>query len=359
MSKSWIKRGINFERSTKGQHFPELPVGFYTLKYTERWGFSLDQTEPRFNEGKTYGETVDLAEKVWESFVEINSSVGVLISGPKGVGKTHLLRQIFQICKEEDLPVIFVSNAKNVHGYAEWLATEIGKPFALVFEEFEKDITDTSQNELLTFLDGIHFVKVLSIFTCNAPESINTNLLNRPGRIRYHIKMSKLSTQMIREYCEENLHDEKYLTSILKFSTLVNSFSFDHLKAIVSELNNTKLPFIEALEHLNISPAKDRSSTYDVRFIPNSKFHKDFGNEWEFREVQILGSPLLNSTKTFKLVNINNNSVHELVVRKEDLVKVDVDSGHYLFQTRLGKIEFTLSNGNTFLELDSFRKFLE
>ncbi|MBP3732378.1 MAG: AAA family ATPase [Bacilli bacterium] len=183
---------------------------------------------------------LDRIKKVWwsDKFDEEKKSLGVILNGLKGSGKTWMAKQI---SNEMDMPVLLVNSAfegdilgfiRNINFSCTILVDEAEKTFKLGDED---DI-------LLRMIDSAtsNYARHLFILTTNTLD-VNPNLLGRTGRIRYLINFKNLPEEVVKEYIDDNL-DPKYTglkDQIMDKVNLLEYNSIDLLKAIIEEVNIT------------------------------------------------------------------------------------------------------------------------
>jgi len=242
--------------------YNKYPVGTYQVILT-RQGYELVGTEDlKCKEEKVYGSETEKLDKVLKAYQDSNRSLGVMMTGKKGTGKTLFVQLLSDKVMELGLPVLLVSKATP--GLADFLKT-IQQEVMVVFDEFEKtfptgsdsdhedeDDNKPTQNDLLGLLDGTSSQKMLFIFTANYEDKINNLLINRPGRIYYHFVFDNPEKDEVERYMDDKVpseyHDE--VKKLLSY-TLLHSFTFDELRAIASELA-CGYPLKETLQDLNI-----------------------------------------------------------------------------------------------------------
>lgn len=248
------------------QVIDKLPAAVYTVCQS-RTGFYLNFVSEKFDvPAKIYGSTTARAEKILATYDDRTRSTGVLMSGDKGSGKTMLSSVLCNKMIDRGLPVILVERAYNGTAFIDFL-NNIGE-CALFFDEFGKVFNkevdmngnehDDAQNGLLSVFDGAHTIKRLILLTENETYKINEYMLNRPGRIFYHFKYSKLEENLVREFCEANKIPEDVIESILLRIESSREFSFDALKAVVEEYLRFGEDTQEIFKNLNI----EEPSTY-------------------------------------------------------------------------------------------------
>jgi len=78
------------------------------------------------------------------------------------------------------------------------------------------------------------------------------------------IDFKGLDADFIREYCVDNLNEQKHIETIVNISTIFAEFNFDMLKALVEDMNRYNETPQEALRILNIKAEYDSGAGYKV-----------------------------------------------------------------------------------------------
>lgn len=253
--------------------YDKLPAGAYTVEFDHRKGcYLMEHSHIEITE-KVYGVQNEKMEKVMNTFSRIERSLGVILSGDKGIGKTMFAKMLCVKAIEKGMPVILVENCYD--GIVR-LIEKIDQECLVLFDEFEKNFVEKDrsdyedeeedeagdQSKLLSLFDGTSGGKKLFVVTCNDIFKLNDCLLNRPGRFHYHFRFEYPTQQEIREYMSDNL-DERYhseIPHVLAFSKKVR-LNYDCLRAIALEIN-MGVSFGEAISDLNILNVEEYD--YDV-----------------------------------------------------------------------------------------------
>jgi hypothetical protein len=261
-----------------------LPAAVYEVSFNQDRGFSLNEADSRFNiAGKLYGEVELITSRVLQTFEMVEGNLGVLFSGPKGLGKSLTARNISHEAVKKGMPVILVTG--HFDNITPFIQT-IRQPSVIVFDEFEKLYPDQrrtgqddieGQDSLLNLFDAALSGKKLFLLTCNDADNLSEYLLNRPGRLHYHFKAQRLSIDEITEYCAENLPSELsgVIPDICSLGARIPDFSYDMLKAVIFELKTYRCGLPEAKRILNIE-AQARSAFDFIIYFKSGKTETGF-----------------------------------------------------------------------------------
>lgn len=271
-----VLSGGNFQLYGSGvEVFDSLPVGTYNINFNPMTGYSLvPTTELIANEAKVYGNTHARVDRISRSFDKFTRSLGVLLSGPKGMGKSLMLRILAERFRaEHNLPTVIVSS--NTPGLASFL-DDIGES-VIVFDEFEKIFPktrdDNAQDAFLSLFDGMSTTKRLYVLSVNDLDKVSDFMKNRPGRFHYHMEFTYPDPDVIAEYLRENVDNitDDNLKAVTDFSSKVD-LNFDHLRAIAFELS-MGYDLADCIDDLNIK--RDPSTFRDPVFEVTVKFKGD------------------------------------------------------------------------------------
>lgn len=265
--KAIIKTGNTFRiYDSSVETFNQLPLGTYKVQFVPMEGFSLQRVEDLTQGGeKVYGDHEKRLQRILSSYSRFDRSMGVMLSGDKGMGKSLMIRMLADKARDElGVPVIIVD--QDAGGIADFIDS-LGESL-VIFDEFEKTFPTAGENgnrqhQFLGLFDGVSTHQRLYAITVNDLHDLSGFLINRPGRFHYHLRFDYPDAEQVRMY----LHDQapgasdQEIEHVVVFSRKVN-LNYDHLRAIAFELN-TGEPFYDIIGDLNIK--RTTPPTYRVQ----------------------------------------------------------------------------------------------
>lgn len=263
---NFLRNGTSFRISNEAsmEVSSRLPAGNYTIQQDQFGNMFLERIDSFNISGKLYGDIKERAQRILNTFHLRSASTGVLLTGEKGSGKSLLAKLLCQTAAAGDIPTIIVSNPWHGEKFNSFIQS-IDHECVVLFDEFEKTYDKEQQESLLTLLDGVFPSKKLFILTCNDKYRIDDHMRNRPGRIFYTVDYKGLGEQFIREYCEDNLSEKKYIDQICNIAAMFSAFNFDMLKALIEEMNRYNESPDKSLEMLNVKAEHSGDATYLVQ----------------------------------------------------------------------------------------------
>lgn len=259
MENNFIKVGekVVFKSKTDGLDYSLESGKVYSVdidRYTEDVSFSVapDLKMPE----KVYSTADDdkFINKVINYYHKTNNTtVGVMLSGLKGSGKTIMMKRI---AIESKLPIILIDKSFYPRQLVSLFNRLADTPVCVLMDEVDKLGDDYDDDYLLKILDGINSTgKKLMIFTCNDGNNINEYLVDRCSRIRYWKEYAETPASMIQTVLEDKLTDKDEVKPLTDF--ILNNFacvSFDNIAAFADEVNEYPNDTYEELfEDMNLS----------------------------------------------------------------------------------------------------------
>lgn len=256
------------------QTHDELPVDVYKVAFSELGGYTLERAALEVGDEKVYGNHDTRLARIRNAYNNSQRSLGVLMSGDKGMGKSLMVRMIAQEFQEnQKLPVVLVD--ENTPGIAAFLDT-LGE-CVVIFDEFEKKFplrrredTTSPQEQFLSLFDGMSSQRRVYVVTVNSLDNLSNFFVNRPGRFHYHIRFDYPEAEQVAEYLTDQVQDitQKEVDNVVAFSRKTK-INYDHLRAIAFELNIGGT-FAEIIGDLNIKNVDDMYYEVTVKMSDGS-----------------------------------------------------------------------------------------
>ena len=200
---------------------------------------------------KVYGNVNAKIHTVMNTYDNDPKSLGVLLTGIKGSGKTMTAGMLCKEMLARNIPVILVNNSIPVDALNQ-IIDSVGE-VCILLDEFGKIYDEDDQNRMLTIFSGVSSQKRMIVITENSVSRINSFMLNRPSRLLYHFRHSNLESEIITEYCNEVGVMKEFHDEVIIYSKTVTSFTFDILQAIVKQhLLNPEVKFKDLISIMNV-----------------------------------------------------------------------------------------------------------
>lgn len=254
--------------------YDSLPAGTYSVCFHPQEGCYLMRRSNIVVIEKAYGIQRTKVDKVFTAFTNSERSLGVILSGDKGIGKSMFAKMVCERAVQQGIPVLIVDAC--VPRLANFIES-INQECVVLFDEFEKifrnDDDKDDQVSLLSLFDGTAGGKKLFMVTCNELYGLNQYIMNRPGRFHYHFRFDYPEPEAIREYLTDKLNPAYYgeIQEVVNFSRRT-SLNYDCLRAISFELNSGT-NFKEAISDLNIMTTENEEYRVYLQFDNGRVLH--------------------------------------------------------------------------------------
>lgn len=246
--KNWQQSGNNYFLRDITNQVPELPVSVYSIHEDAFLNLSLESRFEKFSfSHKIYGKDHTFIKRVLKTYHNTTGNLGVLLNGIKGTGKSVTAKLL---CNELNLPVIVVdSNYENLVSFL----SEIQQDVVVLLDEYEKIYKDSAT--LLGAMDGIDASTFRRTFILTTNDIyVNTNMLNRPGRIRYLKNYNNLDIETVKEIIDDLLVYRNYESDLLDTLRDMTHITVDLVISIIQEIN------------IHNEPASSFTSIFNVDF---------------------------------------------------------------------------------------------
>lgn len=236
--------------------YDKFQAGTYKINFNPMSGFSIIKSDNLCpSEEKVYGDHYTKINKVLHTYEQSKRSLGVLLSGDKGIGKSLFVQLLSQEFIKQGYPVFIIDKSyPDLINYIDKIKQEV----VVIFDEFEKtfnqydnDVDVDTQNDLLSLLDGTSNQKRLYLATINEISDVSEYFINRPGRFHYHFRFAYPNYDEIFAYLKDTTTaSEQEVKKVAMFGEQVE-LNFDMLRAVANELN-LGYSFEDSINDLNI-----------------------------------------------------------------------------------------------------------
>lgn len=283
----FIKVGNNILPKPKGADYELINGGVYDLKWDRFEGRAIFTENGKLNlPDKVYElkEDTIFKSRVLNNFNKNDKSVGVMLAGTKGTGKTMLAKVI---AKESNLPIIIVDSQYPANRLVTFFK-QFTTPVCVIFDEIEKNFYTEG---MLDFLDGVEkTTKKLVLMTCNELGKVSEYLQDRCSRIRYIRRYTPTDNlaflPMLIE--DKQIKNAKEIEEFIK--TKFKLPSIDNINAFlneIKELENEDISLDDIIKYMNINLTNDplnSNNTSSVEDTISIESGFNFNSEDEYYE---------------------------------------------------------------------------
>lgn len=180
---------------------------------------------------KLYGLESDLIKRVLKTYnATDHGNLGILLNGLKGTGKTVTSKQI---ANQLNQPIIIVG--ENKPQYPPFL-NSIPQNITIFIDEYEKTFGNASN--MLTIMDGASNSEYRRVFLLTTNElRVESNMIQRPGRVRYLKTFDHLKPAIIKEIIDDILIHKQFTNDCVQFISSLETITVDIVKAVLNEVN--------------------------------------------------------------------------------------------------------------------------
>lgn len=322
--KEWIRNGEAYFPNTisEGTKFDKLKPGVYTIKES-RMGLYLENTAKEFSfNHKIYGLNTRFIKRCLTSFNNTDSNMGVLLNGLKGTGKTVTAKILANLL---ELPIIVIKETFEGAAF-DFLAENITQDSVIMIDEFEKTISEDDQKKMLTFMDGLHNSehKRVFILTTNKMD-IDSNLIDRPSRVRYIRTFDNLDAETIIEVVDDILQKDRlhHRDELIELIKTFNIITIDNIKQFINEVNIHNESPDELFNDFNVVKMK---FYYKAEDITNEDKKKELGFPIDLGDRKIENKQYISRLGTIAkvisedtyVVNIDDDRYRYLNIRESE-----------------------------------------
>jgi hypothetical protein len=263
-----------------------VPAYVYDVSFNENIGLMLVRDRANFDVGeRKYGNHRKWYNIVTSRYDRENPSLGVIMMGYKGLGKSFLAEDICNWGLRQGLPVLFI-NQKLPVGLIHGAISSIG-PCIVYFDEFGKSYrsgtdkeSENDRDKMITLFSDTSHKGVMFIVTGNHKHEFSDFMIDRPGRFEYRFNFDMLSVSVAAEIADEyKLSPE--MRDLLLRHTYHRTSSYDIITKMAAVLRRHK-SLDEAIDEISVLNVPDLAwyshSIQEVLYhgVKHSKSHLSF-----------------------------------------------------------------------------------
>lgn len=227
-----------------------LPLGVYQLTKRLDGEYDLIKIKDLSLPNKLYGD-LSIVDKWIKSFNTFDKNLGILLSGLKGSGKTIYAKKF---CIDSKRPVILINEPISGEGFNRILSAKELNGSVIFIDEYEKIYNDRDkENLLLSILDGQVDNHLAFVLTVNESSLVSSNIINRPGRIKYLKSFGSLDFDTIDQVIQDRLDNQKHKDDLVSSLKKLDFITYDILNTIIDEINIFDEPASICCKNLNLS----------------------------------------------------------------------------------------------------------
>lgn len=245
-----------------------LPAHVYKIAVTTK-EIALIKDRKQFDlPAKIFGDLMDYKNQIMQTFEENkNESLGVLLTGLKGSGKSLTAEMLANAFLIRDFPVFIIDSP--IPADLIRMVAKLG-PCMIYFDEFGKVYNQGTKSgprpmggneqpdhteSLLTLFSDTSLQNVMFVVTANSTNEFSDFMLNRPGRFYYRINYSTLSDKVVTEVLKEYKVPDTHTTFFLNYVKYSHGpVSMDILRVIAKEAvkSSDTMSFVKRLSLMNV-----------------------------------------------------------------------------------------------------------
>lgn len=257
-----LKFGNDYRFYDSFEVVEKFPNSTFIIKDGGMSGLYFQEETTKVFQEKIFDIDGDFIYHVLSSYKVNQKSVGVLLKGKKGLGKSFTAQRI---CSSLSLPIIKITSNFNKNTDLFSLLNQIQQEHIIYIDEFDKIFSHRkekdesslyNQEDFLSFLDGGNTNNVKKLFLITSNEDVNRYLENRPSRLRYVKYYNKIDSDVVKLIVNELLINTQHKEDLIDNLDL-EDLNIDILIQIINEINNLNIPYTKFKSFFNYTPSQN------------------------------------------------------------------------------------------------------
>lgn len=230
-----------------------LMEGFYSVQVSSVGGLSLVSKNSFSVPNKIYGKLPEKVKEIWMRYEFSEETIGVFVSGGKGLGKSLFTKLLSNKASKKGVPVICVD---KIYNGLDALLESLEQDAVIILDGIKID------QALIKLLNSEVSAKLLFVVTGEYDNSSCRLLTECKKRLRYHLTLGYPEIQEACEFLKDNIKEEfkEEILNVLKYSFLCN-FSYGELHTIAFNVN-LGFTFEEIFDDLNVNKSVKRMNAF-------------------------------------------------------------------------------------------------
>lgn len=204
-----------------------------------------------------------ISKIIMDDYARTKKSLGVLLTGAKGMGKSLLSEVLGNEMIDKGFPVLYITEELPASAISEFI--KVLGPCCVILEEFDKIYNWDKTPAFIPLFSDTSNDGTLFIITANHISSGTLDpLLDRPQRLKYRINFGEMTEDVINHIVDDNVGKEE-LRILFKTWAKDNRSNIDSLLTLVKMSNHieNEEELVEYIGMLNIPTLSSARPTLD------------------------------------------------------------------------------------------------
>lgn len=178
------------------------------------------------------------------------------------------------LCIRANKPVIIINEPFAGSDFIDFITCPLFNDSIIFVDEYEKIYQKyqdgKNPHDFLQVMDGNYNTRLLFLLTVNE-MTINSYLINRPGRLKYRKSFDNLPNDVLEHVVNDLLENKEHAQSVFQFFERLGMVTFDLAVSLIKDMNLFKQDAIQCAKYLNL---KCEPVQYTVMELTDGKLRK-------------------------------------------------------------------------------------